>query len=138
MSFLMNMFGKAFGWVVGLAVVTVMFVVINFVLVGAQKIWHHADQEKLALIKAELDYERGALEQTEAKLKGLAVEMHRGDAESETLKIKLDQTEKRYPKGIPSEIYGSYKISISRYNELSGEHNAVLRAYNVLYDSYSG
>lgn len=133
-----KIFGKALGWIVGLVFLAVVYGVINVVFVGGQKLWHHADQKKLDSIKIELDFKRGALEQAEAKLQGLVAEMHRVDAESEIYRVNIDQVERSYPKGIPSEIYGSYKLSVSRYNELSGEHNSALRTYNMLYENYSG
>jgi flagellar biosynthesis chaperone FliJ len=132
-----QLFSRLIRGIVSLAGIIVVYGVINLVFVGGQKLWHHSDHAKFDLLKAQLESEKLAISNAEARLQGFEDEMTRMEAQIESLESRIESTDRRYPSGVPSEIYASYNGSVSQYNELVDQHNSLLQNYNTLYPVYA-
>ena len=125
------------GWVLSLVSIAIVFALINLVLVGGQKIWHHSDQKKLDTLKTELKLERTTINGAETRLQNFEERIKEINSEKNPIGLHLKKIEEQFPNGIPSNIYASYKSSVSHYNELVRTHNAMLQMYNAIYEKYS-
>lgn len=109
--------------VVSIIVVAIIYGLINLVLVGGQKVWHHDDEAKLDELKVEL-------KDLKASIGGYEDLLTEIDGELTGSKEEVDSYESDFPEGIPEEYYEDYTSAVNGYNEQ-------LDTYNIEYDKYS-
>ena len=98
-------------YIISFGAIILVFAVINLVLVGGQKLWHHGDQVKLDTLKAELDVQRNDIAQREAVLKTLGSSIDQYAAQISGLKSQAQAIEQQNPSGVPPDIYDSYVLT---------------------------
>jgi hypothetical protein len=123
--------------VIRLLWVAAVFTILNVVLVGGQKLWHHGAQVKLATLKAQLDAKDREIKQREAELKTLSANSEQSTATITGLKARIQMIEGQYPSGIPQSIYHSYSELIDQCNSSVANHNLNIARYNSLYEDYT-
>jgi hypothetical protein len=68
------------GYVISIGTIIVLYGVINMLLVGGQKLWHHGDQVKLDTLKADLQVQLADITKREAELKTLGASIDESEA----------------------------------------------------------
>jgi cell division protein FtsB len=125
------------GYAISFGAIILVFAVINLVLVGGQKLWHHGDQVKLDTLKTELEVQKSDLDQREAELKTLGSSIDQYAAQIADLKSKAQAIEQQNPSGIPPDIYDSYKQLIDQCNSDVAKYNSGLDRSDALFQDYS-
>jgi septal ring factor EnvC (AmiA/AmiB activator) len=117
--------------------VIAVFAILNVVLVGGQKLWHHGAQQRLTTLNAQLDAQGSEIKQREAELKTLIASSEQSSATIAGLRAHVQRIEDQYPSGIPQSMYPSYVKLVDQCNLLVAGHNLDIARYNSLYEDYS-
>ncbi|QLC85420.1 hypothetical protein [Priestia megaterium] len=113
-----------------LVIAGLAFGIVNLVLVGGQKLWHHDDEVKLE------KYET-ALKEQKSEINDYTTELEDLKSQAEDLEEQINGYETDYPYGIPEELYADYEQMVDEYNSLVDDYDVKSQEYSDEIDSYN-
>ncbi|QTL49972.1 hypothetical protein [Priestia aryabhattai] len=113
-----------------LVIVGLVYGIVNLVLVGGQKLWHHDDEVKLEKYETVLKEQKNEID-------GYTTELEDLKSQAEDLKEQITGYETDYPYGIPEELYADYEQMVDEYNSLADDYDVKSQEYSDEIDSYN-
>ncbi|MEH7683645.1 hypothetical protein, partial [Priestia megaterium] len=113
-----------------LVIVGLVYGIVNLVLFGGQKLWHHDDEVKLEKYETALKEQKSDIDDYETELENLK-------SQAEDLELQIKGFEMDYPEGIPEEMYEDYELMVDEYNSLADDYDGKAQEYSDEIDSYN-
>ena len=120
----------------GILIVVVIGAAIATVTVGGAVRNVSQERGRLLSLAAELEGERAELDSLEQTLTEQEAQLARAERTLIDLRNWITSVELRYPRGIPSNVYGEYTESVDRYNTGIDEYNAAAARYHSAQEQY--
>ena len=120
----------------GILIVVVIGAAIAAVTVGGAVRNVSQERGRLLSLASELEDERAELDSLEQTLTEQEAQLARAERTLIDLRNWITTVELRYPRGIPSNVYGEYTESVDRYNTGIDEYNAAAATYHTAQEEY--
>lgn len=127
---------KIISFIISIIVIILLYVLVNFLLVGGQNLYKKDDVNKFETLKKEIKSEEIALKIKENELETMQVRINILKDSMNQIKTEVNVIESKYPSGVPSEIYSHYKYQVNNYNNKAREFNDILEKFNPIYEEY--
>jgi chromosome segregation ATPase len=110
----------------------VVYLILNVVLVGGQKLWHSKDQERLDAVMAILNRESPIIDSAQADLAIRLEDLNQSSAAIDQAKAALEALDRRYPNGMPNSVVARYNADVARLDPKVAEHNEHVAVYESM------
>lgn len=118
-------------------VILLLFVMINIVVVGGQKLAHLGDSSRLNEIRQVLDKERPEIDSLENELGIEAARIDQAKTRLLELDSEINAFESKYPKGIPKRLHKTYNQKVNEYNSMIAPYEDKIQQYNIILNDYN-